>query len=115
MGQVPSLSFIAGRGIILRYFSAASASEFVIPHQELRQRDAKTGRRLGGGGTGSNSTSNGNGFGPSASSRLDATPVHFDFKGNYGVSVVWSDGHFEDIFPFDVLRAIAEECQAASK
>ena len=36
-------------------------------------------------------------------------PVQLDFKGNYGVSVVWSDGHYADIFPFDVLRDLGEE------
>jgi DUF971 family protein len=35
--------------------------------------------------------------------------VKFDHKGQYGVAVVWSDGHYADIFPYDVLRSIAEE------
>jgi len=36
-------------------------------------------------------------------------PVHFEFKGNYGVAVHWSDGYTHDIFPYDVLKDIAEE------
>ena len=33
-------------------------------------------------------------------------PVRLDFKGNYGVAINWNDGHYADIFPFDVLREI---------
>lgn len=40
-------------------------------------------------------------------------PVHFEFKGNYGVAVHWSDGYTHDIFPYDVLKDIAEEVNAA--
>lgn len=36
-------------------------------------------------------------------------PIKFDLKGNYGVSVVWSDGHYADIFPYDILKKIALE------
>lgn len=35
-------------------------------------------------------------------------PVFLDFKGNYGVAINWSDGHFADIYPFDILREIGE-------
>jgi len=99
---MPSISFSEQRGgIVLRYFEASKVSEFVITTQELRRRDAKTGKRLG------SATSIG----------LDASikPVGFDFKGNYGVAIQWSDGHFADIFPFDVLRDIAEELQLAGE
>ena len=36
-------------------------------------------------------------------------PIKFDMKGNYGVSIVWSDGHYADIFPFDILKKIGVE------
>lgn len=48
----------------------------------------------------------------SSSSSSDASgpvPVKLDVKGNYGVAVLWSDGKFEDIYPFDVLKLIAME------
>ena len=53
---------------------------------------------------------------PSGSSELDLRtkyegvyPVRFDMKGNYGVSVVWSDGFNADIFAFDILKRISDE------
>ena len=36
-------------------------------------------------------------------------PTKLDHKGQYGVAIVWSDGHYADIFPYDVLKGIAEE------
>jgi DUF971 family protein len=39
-------------------------------------------------------------------------PLRFEMKGNYGVSIVWSDGFNADIFPFDVLKKISEEERA---
>lgn len=44
-----------------------------------------------------------------ASSESGPEPVKLDVKGNYGVAVLWSDGRFEDIYPFDVLKLIAME------
>lgn len=41
----------------------------------------------------------------------DVEALHLDFKGNYGVAVNWSDGHFMDIFPFEVLKEVAESLQ----
>jgi DUF971 family protein len=38
-------------------------------------------------------------------------PVRLDFKGNYGVAINWDDGHYADIFPFDILREIGEDLQ----
>ena len=38
-------------------------------------------------------------------------PVFLDLKGNYGVAINWSDGHYADIFPFDILREIGENFQ----
>lgn len=35
--------------------------------------------------------------------------ISYDVKGNYGVAISWSDGHYADIYSFDTLRRIAEE------
>jgi hypothetical protein len=103
---IPSLSYQAGRGeggsIVLRYFGASSVTEYVVPAWQVRDRDPLTGGLL-----------------PDAPSEEERQrrysdsagvhPVTFDVKGNYGVSIVWSDGHYADIFPFDVLSKLAEE------
>jgi DUF971 family protein len=39
-------------------------------------------------------------------------PTSFDAKGNYGVGIVWSDGHYADIYPFSILKSIADECKS---
>jgi DUF971 family protein len=36
-------------------------------------------------------------------------PMRFDMKGNYGVSILWSDGFNADIFPFEILKRISED------
>ena len=38
-------------------------------------------------------------------------PLRLDFKGNYGVAINWDDGHYADIFPFDILREIGDILQ----
>lgn len=76
--------------LLLRYFTASQAIEYSIPAMELRQRDPMTGQSR-----------------PPLHSVEDAVPTTFDLKGQYGVSIVWSDGHFADIYPYDVLRKIA--------
>lgn len=40
----PSLSYVENRGIVLRYFTASSAEEYVIDPVDLRCRDPKTGK-----------------------------------------------------------------------
>lgn len=91
---IPSITYSESRGgIVLRYFEASKVSEYIIPTSELRTRDAKTGK-------------------PTSRSSKDFAnikPINFDFKGNYGVAIQWSDGHYADIFPFDVLKDIADE------
>ena len=87
------------RALILRYFTASHAEEFVLPIEELRLRDPVNGTLL-----------------PSKvqkdrSNFTHLNVVKLDFKGRYGVSVIWSDGHYADIFSYHVLRRIAEELQ----
>ena len=99
----PTLTYIESRHIVVvRYFTASQATEFAVPALELRVRNPQTGQLLP----------------DHARRRADpalraARPVHFDFKGNYGVAVNWSDGHHADIFPFDVLKHIGEEMKSA--
>jgi DUF971 family protein len=45
----------------------------------------------------------------------DIVPTVFDLKGNYGVAINWSDGHFADIFPFSTLIKIAKDCSSTNK
>ena len=93
---IPAISYSELRGgIVLRYFESVRVSEYLLPTSELRLRDAKTGKRL-------------------ANAPIipgDVKPVNFDFKGNYGVAIQWSDGFFADIFSFEVLREICQECE----
>lgn len=81
---------------MLRYFTVSQAIEYAIPKDELRMRDPKSGKRL------INSDQ-------MKSSLVGVIPTHFDFKGHYGVAINWSDGFYADIFPYDVLKLIAEE------
>jgi DUF971 family protein len=95
---IPHVSHVQSReGILLRYFTPSQATEYFIPSAELRQRDPKTGKKRVESDE------------DIAVKRLSAQPVAFDLKGNYGVSIIWDDGHFADIYPYDVLRLIAEE------
>jgi hypothetical protein len=43
VNQIPSVTYVKNRGVVLRYFSPSMVSEFVIPASELRRRDPKTG------------------------------------------------------------------------
>lgn len=38
----------------------------------------------------------------------DVTPVSLSKRGNYAVSVAWSDGHRGGIYSYEVLRKVAE-------
>ena len=93
------MSFDVDRGVLIRYFGRSSVEEFVVPSWQMRDRDPLTGNLL-----------------PDAPSEAErkrkyqgVEPVKFDVKGNYGVSIIWSDGHYADIFPFAIFRKIAEE------
>ena len=37
-------------------------------------------------------------------------PMRFEVMGRYGVKVEWSDGHRSDIFSYEILRSIANDC-----
>lgn len=81
--------------LILRYFTASQAIEYAIPSAELRARDPMSGQvrtPL-----------------PGSPSSEGAYPTTLDLKGQYGVAIVWSDGHFADIYPYEVLRKIAQD------
>lgn len=38
-------------------------------------------------------------------------PVGIDVRGNYAVSISWSDGHRGAIYSYQVLRKVAEQLQ----
>lgn len=81
--------------LLLRYFTASQAVEYSIPAAELRLRDPMTGLPRPP-------------LAPIPNASLEEPfPTALDLKGHYGVSIVWSDGHFADIYPYDVLRKIA--------
>lgn len=88
---------------MLRYFTASHAEEFYLPVEELRLRDPLSGKTL-------NNIGN-----KSRESYAHLSVVKLDYKGKYGVSLVWSDGHYADIFPYHVLRQIAEELQRSGR
>lgn len=91
----------AKRELLLRYFTATKATEFAIPVEELRLRDPMTGRRR---------PEEADVTSEEAKNRFNSVfPTKLDHKGLYGVAIVWSDGHFADIYPYDTLRAIAED------
>ena len=91
---IPSIQHIENKGIVIRYFTSSQIIEYIIEPFQLRIRDPKTGKRM----------SNRN-----ESDYKSVKPVHFDYKGNYGVAINWSDGFYEDIFPYEILKIIAEE------
>ena len=116
-----------------------------MPVEELRLRDPLTGRRLpavlqqlgisaaaagavdsksGTSGSGSSSSTNHQLLSAAEYARIKAhgralygevAPTKLDHKGQYGVALVWSDGHYADIFPYEVLRAIADEIEMQEK
>jgi hypothetical protein len=98
---------------LLRYFTASQAIEHCIPIEELRIRDPMSGKRFP-----SQPGFDGSPISFAKKLRTEArekygnvTPTKLDHKGHYGVAIVWSDGHFADIFPYDVLRNIAAEIE----
>ncbi|CBN74480.1 conserved unknown protein [Ectocarpus siliculosus] len=93
--DVPEVSFKSGRGIVLRYISEAEAAEFVIPPFELRTRDPATGEPLASE--------------QAAAVSDDVEPVNISVRGNYAVSISWSDGHRGAIYSYQVLRKIVEQ------
>ncbi|CAN0451036.1 unnamed protein product, partial [Hapterophycus canaliculatus] len=41
----------------------------------------------------------------------DVEPVSIGVRGNYAVSISWSDGHRGAIYSYQVLRKVAEQLQ----
>ena len=62
---------------------------------KLRTRDPATGEPLSGEQT--------------AAVSEDVKPVSVGVRGNYAVSISWSDGHRGAIYSYQVLRKIAEQ------
>jgi len=100
---LPQVSYSDRRNVIvLRYFTPSQAIEYTIPASELRIRDPLTGDIV---------NPNNEGVSELKAKYSTVRPVEVDCKGNYGVAFVWSDGYYADIFPFDVLKKIANECK----
>ena len=91
----------------MRYFTPTRAQELCIPLQELRSRDPISGAHRDRTDPNSFFPADAAGGGGAAAA-LDLLTI--DFKGHYGVAFTWSDGHYADIFSYEVLRRIAEEC-----
>jgi hypothetical protein len=96
--ELPTMTFIEGKGVSLRYFTPDRAIEYLIPPVELRVRDPGSGHLKPD-------------HEASRTKFKDTFPVRFEHKGNYGVGIVWNDGHQGDIFKFEVLKAIANDLQ----
>ena len=95
--STPSVSLDNSKKLfIMRYFTSSRADELSCPMWEIRRRDAKTG-----------AVSDADSLRLDYLRSVEITTV--EQKGHYGVAFVWSDGHYADIFPFDVLRQICEE------
>ncbi|CAM9690246.1 unnamed protein product [Discosporangium mesarthrocarpum] len=95
VAETPEVMFKPGRGIVIRYMSEAEATEFVLPPYELRLRDPATGDPL-----------------PEEQTVMvtdDVVPLSIGTRGNYAVSIEWSDGHRGSLYSYGVLRKVAEE------
>jgi len=100
----PSLSLSPDKSkLYLRYITSESAELFQLPVNELRIRIPSTGKYI-----------------EPASERervlsdLKKERVKVDkieSRGHYGVNVLWSDGYYTDIFPYEILQNIAREKQ----
>ena len=89
---IPTFQYLKkSDSISLRYFTSSSVNEYIIPLDELRTRDPRSGNVRGAANT------------PSR-----CGPLHFDIRGNYGLAITWGDGQNSDIYPFDVLKLVAE-------
>ena len=92
--QIPQVTYNESKdALLLRYFTSSSAIEYSIPRKELRNRDPKTGHMI--------NTLN---YIPN-----NYKPVQFEYKGNYGVAIIWDDAYYTDIFPYEILKNIANE------
>eukprot|EP01039_Chlorochromonas_danica_P000382 gene382-415_t len=98
--MIPSFRWEEERqGLRLRYFTAARAFEYFIPASVLEVVDAETGTLPSE--SSSMTAASGRGTGSSSSKVLGV-----EAKGHYGLSVIWK--HQTKIFPFDVLKMIAD-------
>lgn len=66
------------------------ARQFKLPPKELRNRMAQVDRMLNIKPVGDN-----------------IVPKHIEQKGNYAVSITWSDGHSTSIYPYAELKQAA--------
>lgn len=86
--------------LLLRYFGPKSAEELLVPQEELRNRDPRSGNLL-----------------TSSATKTTTTAViqRLSLRGRYGIGIEWSDGRHEDIFSFEALRRIALEVASSRR
>jgi DUF971 family protein len=97
---VPTVQYVPSRGVVLRFLHAESAQEFVVSPKELRMA-SKDALSIDAHGTGKRTLKE-------EDVPDDITPLRIEARGNYGVSVDWSDGHDKAIYTFDDIIALAE-------
>jgi len=83
--------------IVMRIFSKEAARQIRLRPADVRWSDPRTGEALKEGGE---------------EKGAKVTPVTFEKKGNYGVSVLWSDGHYASIYTYEALERMAARIAA---
>lgn len=86
-----------GRGLRLCYFGSVDSSESRIPVEALKVVHPRTGLAQAD---------------IKVPSNLKIERI--ELKGLYGIGVSWSDGQV-DIYPYDVLKGLAQDFKVASK
>ena len=95
---VPSVDYDEKNDVIvMRVFTKEAARLIRLQPADVRWSDPRTGEALkeGGGEKG-----------------VRVTPVKFEKKGSYGVSVLWSDGHYASIYTYEALERMAARIAA---
>jgi len=83
--------------IVMRVFTKEAARQISLRPADVRWSDPRTGEALKEGG---------------GEERVKVTPVKFEKKGSYGVSVLWSDGHYASIYTYEALERMAARISA---
>jgi hypothetical protein len=94
-GVRPSVWFDPARNLVMaRFFDAGKATQLSLPPLELRRRLSAVDRMMGL---------------DLAALPPDLAPVEIAPKGNYAVTIKWSNGHDASIYSFDAIRQAAED------
>jgi DUF971 family protein len=85
--------------VVVRVFESEGAVEMLLPPRFLRLRCQSAGNRL---------NLQEGGPGPEAVPE-SVYPVTIEPRGNYAVSIEWSDGHSGSIYPYEYLKRLNAE------